>query len=50
MIFPFQEQVRIDAYYFLLMLVLVIPQIETLVFVFDLRLHIVPDVTTIICK
>ena len=32
------------------MLVLVIPQIKTLVFVFNLRLRIVPDVPRIICK
>ena len=45
------KQARIDTYYFRLMLVLVIPQIETLVvFVFGLRLHIVSDVTRIICK
>ena len=45
------KQVRIDTYYFRLMLVLIIPQIETSdVFGFDLRLHIVPDVTRIICK
>ena len=42
-------QVKIDAYYFRLLLVLVIPQIET-IFVFNLRLHIAPDVTKIICK
>ena len=46
MIFPFQyEQVRINTYYFRLMLVLVIPEIETSVFVFNLRLHIAHDVT-----
>ena len=45
------KQVRIDTYFFRLMLVLVIPQIETLViFAFNMRLHIVPDVTSIICK
>ena len=44
------KQVRFDTYYFRLMLVLVIPQIETSVFVFNLRLHIFPDVTRIICK
>ena len=45
------KQVRIDTYYFCLMLVLVIPQIETsFVFVFNLRLHIAPDVTRIVCK
>ena len=42
-------QVKLDIYYFRLLLVLVIPQIET-IFVFNLRLHIVPDVTKIICK
>ena len=52
MIFPFQwsKYLRFDTYYFRLMLVLVIPQIETSVFVFNLRLHIVPDVTRIISK
>ena len=45
------KQVRIHTCYFHLMLVLVIQQIETLVvFVFNLRLHIAPDVTRIICK
>ena len=47
--FP-ENKLRIDTYYFRLMLVLVIPQIETSVVIFDLRLHIVPDVTRIICK
>ena len=43
------KQVRIDTYYSRLMLVFVIPQIETyVVFVFNLRLHIVADVTRII--
>ena len=42
------KQLRTDTYYFRLMLALVIPQIETsVVFVFNLRLHIVPDVTRI---
>ena len=37
------KHVRIDTNYFCLMLVLVIPEIETSVaFVFNLRLHIVP--------
>ena len=36
------KQVRFDTYYFRLMLVLVIPQIENLDFVFNLKLHIVP--------
>ena len=46
------KQLRIDTYYFtFLMLVLVIPQIETsVIFVFSLRLHIVSGVTRIICK
>ena len=45
------KQVRTETYYFCLMLVLVIPQIETsVVFVFNLRLQIVPGVTRIICK
>ena len=36
------KQARIDTYYICLILVLVIPQIETSVaFVFDLRLHFV---------
>ena len=39
------NQVRIDTYYFRLIFVLVIPQIETsIVFVIHLRLHIVPDI------
>ena len=43
------KQVRIDTYYFCLMLALVIPQIETLVaFVLSLRLHIVSGVSRII--
>ena len=45
------KQVRIDTYYFCLMLVLVIPQIESSVaFVFNLRLHFVPGFTRVICK
>ena len=45
------KQVRIDTYYFCLMLALVIPQIETLVaFVLSLRLHIVSGVSRIIWK
>ena len=44
------KQVRIDTYCFRLILALVISQVEYLVFVFDLRLHIVPDVTRNICK
>ena len=45
------KQARINTYYFRLMLALLIPQIETSVaFVFNLRLHIVPDVTRIICE
>ena len=44
------KQVRFDNYYFRLMLVLVIPPIETWVFVFNLKVHIVPDVTRIINK
>ena len=39
------NQVRIDTYYFRLIFVLVIPQIETsIIFVIHLRLHIVPDI------
>ena len=42
------KQVRIDTYYFRLMLVLVIPQIEiSVIFYFTLRLHFVLDVTRI---
>ena len=44
------KQVRIDTNYFRLMLVFVIPQSETSVFVFNLRLNFVPDVTRVICK
>ena len=45
------KQVRIDTYCFRLLLILVILQIETsVVFLFNLRLHIVSDVTKIICK
>ena len=45
------KQVRVDTYTFCLMLVLVILQIETsVVFVFHLRLHIVPGTTWIIYK
>ena len=45
------KQVRIDTYYFCLILVVVIPQIETsIVFVSNLKLHIVPGVSGIICK
>ena len=44
------KQLRFDTYYFCLMLVLVIPQIETSVFFFNLRLYIIPDVTRIICN
>ena len=42
------KQVRIDTYYFCLMLVLVIAQIKSSVFGFSLTLHIVPDVIRII--
>ena len=39
------KQVRVDTFYYCLMLVLVISQIETpVVFVFNLRIHIVPGV------
>ena len=44
------KQVRINTYNFCLMLVLVIPQIETSVFVFNMRLRVVPDVNRSICK
>ena len=45
------NQKRINTYYFCLMLVLVIPKIETSVaFYFNLILDIVPCVTRIICK
>ena len=45
------KQVKIVTYYFRSMLVFVIPQIETsVVFVFNLMFHIVPDVTRIIWK
>ena len=45
------KQATIDTYFFCLMLVFVIPQIETLlVFAFNLRLHIVLGVTSSICK
>ena len=45
------KKVRTNTYYFCLMLVLAITQIETsIVFVFNLRLHIVPSDTRIICK
>ena len=44
------KHVKIDTY-IRLMLVLVIPQIETsAIFVFNLRLHVVPDVARIISK
>ena len=40
------KQVRTATYYFRLMFILVIPQIETsIVFIFNLRFHIAPDVT-----
>ena len=43
------KQVRINTYYFYLMVALVISPIETLVaFVLNLRLYIVPGVSTII--
>ena len=43
------KKVRTNTYYFCLMLVLAITQIETsIVFVFNLRLHIVPSDTRII--
>ena len=45
------KKLRNDIYYFNLMLVFVIPQIEiSVVLVFNLRLHIVPNVTIIICN
>ena len=45
------KQVTVDTFYYCLMLVLVISQIETaVVFVFNLRIHIVPGVNRITCK
>ena len=44
------KQLRIDTYYFCLMLVLVILQIETALVFLNMRLHIFPDVTRTICK
>ena len=45
------KQVRVDTFYYCLMLILVISQIETaVVFVFNLRIHIVPGVDRITCK
>ena len=42
------KKVRFDTYYFRLILVLIIPQTETSVFIFNMRLDVVPDVTRII--
>ena len=45
LLFPV-NQVRVDSYYFCLMLISVIPQIETLVlFLFNLGVYIIPGVT-----
>ena len=43
------KQVRIASYCFCLMLVLVIPQFEaSVLFIFHLRIHIIPSVTRIV--